>query len=292
MGTEVGALPRYMNWLSVATLISMPVGTIAQQPKPADSAYTLHQSVQEVVLYCAVLDKHGNPVLGLKRGVFQVMEEGHAATITHFSNKDEPLSIALVLDDSGSMQAKRAEVKQAAITLLQASNSQDETSITNFADTAYLDQEFTGDMARLQAALAQSKSVSGGTALFDTVIAAAEHSARSAHHRRQVILVVTDGRDNASLADLQADIQRVQMADGPVLYTIGLLYDLPAAESRRAGRDLATMAQQTGGSPFFLVPRARSAASPQKLRRTFATSTQLPFGHRKSSRKAVFERLR
>jgi Ca-activated chloride channel homolog len=193
----------------------------------------------------------GSLVTDLNLSAFRVIENKLPAGINHFSDKDVPVSLALVLDDSGSMKEKRPAVQSAAMDLIKASNPEDETSITNFAETSYLDQGFTRDLAKLQVALAQSNTVSGGTALFDTLIGAANHLAEASHHSKQVIVVVTDGRDNASAADLPAAIRRVQTANGPVIYTIGLLYDVPSSDARRARQDLQSLSDETGGLAFF-----------------------------------------
>lgn len=238
--------------LSTAALAQAPgPGGIAQAPNRPRKPYVLRTGVQEVLLYATVLDRKGKLVTGLSQSAFKVFENGQPVKIVHFSGKDLPVSIALVLDDSGSMARERAAVQAAALDLIKASNPEDETAVTNFADTAYLDQEFTSDVSTLGAALGQSKTVSGGTALFDTVIGAANHLAESAHQSKQVIVVVTDGRDNASAADLPAAIRRVQAANGPVIYTIGLLYDVPGADARKARHDLEALSDETGGIAFF-----------------------------------------
>jgi Ca-activated chloride channel family protein len=216
-----------------------------------DVPYVIHQNVLEVLLYCTVLDSHGNLVTDLDRSAFKVLDNKLPAAIVHFDHRDVPVSLALVLDDSGSMKEKRAAVQSAAIDLIKASNPEDETSVTNFADTTYLDQDFTSTLSQLETALAQSKTVSGGTALFDTVIGAANHLTQASHHNKQVIVVVTDGRDNASASDLQAAIRRVQTTDGPVIYSIGLLYDVPGTDARRARHDLQALSDETGGIAFF-----------------------------------------
>lgn len=234
-----------------STLTYGQANSALQQPTPDRSPYVLHENVQEVLLYCTVIDRKGNIVTDLDRSAFTVREDKLPAYIVHFSNKDVPVSLALVLDDSGSMQEKRAAVQSAAVDLIKASNPEDETSVTNFADTDYLDQDFTSDLSKLRSALSQSKTVSGGTALFDTVIGAANHLAEASHHSKQVIVVVTDGRDNASAVDLSAAIRRVQTADGPVIYSIGLLYDVPSLDARRARHDLQALSDETGGIAFF-----------------------------------------
>ena len=215
------------------------------------STFVIQQKVEEVLLYCSVLDHQGNQVLDLDRSAFKVFEDKAPVTITHFDHNDVPVSLSLVLDDSSSMKEKRLEVQAAAADLIRASNPLDETSLTNFADAAYLDQDFTNNFAKLEVALAQSKTVSGGTALFDTIISTADHLSHDAHHGKQVIVVVTDGRDNASAADLAATIRRVQTANGPAIYSIGLLYDVPGLEARRARHDLAALSDETGGIAFF-----------------------------------------
>ncbi len=237
--------------LAFLAVSGRPQTVSAQQPAPTPPRYVLHENVQEVLLYCTVLDNHKHLVTGLDQAAFTVSEDKRPATIVHFSDKDVPVSLQLVLDDSGSMQGKRPAVQSAAIDLIQASNPEDETAVTNFADAAYLDQDFTGDLSLLKAALGKSGTVSGGTALFDTVIGAAGHLESAAHHSKQVIVIVTDGRDNASAADLSAAIRRVQTANGPVIYTIGLLYDVSFEEARHARHDLQALSDETGGIAFF-----------------------------------------
>ncbi|WP_263385922.1 VWA domain-containing protein [Granulicella arctica] len=251
-------MEHFRPWLRKTLLIASLVQfSFAQAVTPAPEAagssptYLLHQNVEEVLLYCTVLDHQGNLVTDLERSAFKVAEDKASVAITHFDHRDVPVSLALVLDGSGSMKEKRSAVQAAAVDLIKASNPDDETSVTNFADTSYLDQDFTSDLPRLQSALGQSKTVSGGTALFDTVISAANHLAEASHRNKEVIVVVTDGRDNASAADLSSAIRRVQTANGPVIYSIGLLYDLPGSDARRARHDLQALSDETGGIAFF-----------------------------------------
>ena len=237
--------------LIIALSASLTCAQDASSLPARDQTYVLHQRVEEVLLYCTVQDHKGQLVTDLERQAFTVQEDKKPVTITHFARKDVPVSLALILDDSGSMKEKRTAVQHAAMTLIKASNPEDETSVTNFADNPYLDQELTGDMSQLTKALGASSTISGGTALFDTVIAGADHLAASAHRSKQVIVIVTDGNDNASEADLTAAIRRVQRADGPVIYAIGLLYDAPGAQERRAHKELLSLAEETGGIAFF-----------------------------------------
>ncbi len=207
--------------------------------------------MEEVVLYCTVTGAGGTPVADLRREDFSILEDRKSVPLAYFSHDDVPISLALLLDGSGSMKAKRAAVATAALDLIRASNPEDESSVTNFADSAYRDQALTTDVTALQHALEQNKSVSGGTALYDTVISSADDLAGHAHHSRQVMVVITDGHDNASAADLAATIGRIQRGNGPEIYTIGLLYDTPSSDAGRAKKELRALAEQTGGMSFF-----------------------------------------
>lgn len=223
----------------------------APQQAPGSSGYVLRQDVQEVLLYATALDHRGQPVLNLEKNNVKVSEDNIPVVLTSFSRNDVPVSLSLVLDESSSMSDKRPAIAEAAIKLIQSSNPEDEVAVTNFADTAYLDQDFTNDKAKLDTALHKNTTASGGTALFDTMIQAADHLTQKAHRSKEVIVVVTDGRDNASATDLAAAVRRVQTANGPVIYAIGLLYGVPGSDAKRARRDLQSLADETGGIAFF-----------------------------------------
>ncbi len=213
--------------------------------------YMLHADVDEVVLNCTVL--HGNKLApDLKEQDFQVFEDGVAQSIISFQHADLPVSIALVVDNSGSMYDKRTAVDQAALDLIAASNPQDEAFVVNFSDEAFLDQDFTSDVGKLRRALSHIDS-RGGTALYDAVAASADHLAADGKHPKQVLILITDGDDDASTLSLDQVIRRVQQLSGPVIYSIGLLTgeDMSRVEKRQARRALKMLSTETGGEAFF-----------------------------------------
>jgi len=190
-----------------------------QQPKPGSSGgYTLHVDAEEVVLNCTVLDNKGELVNDLTAGNFKIFEDKGAQTIISLQHQDTPVSIGLVIDNSGSMSNKRAVVAAAALDLVKASNPQDETFVINFSDQAYLDQDFTSDPGQLQNGLSHL-SLSGGTALYDTVATAADKMERSATRPRKVLIVISDGDDNSSKLTLEDTVHRVQDIQGPIIYS-------------------------------------------------------------------------
>jgi len=218
--------------------------------KRQDGIYTMHEDVDEVLLNCAVVNEKGQPVMDLSRGDFRVWEDGVAQTTTSFLHHDQPVSLGILVDNSGSMLDKRAAVKAAALNLLRASNPQDSTFIVNFSDRAFLDQGFTSDLGALNRGLSRVDS-KGTTALYDAVAASADELARNAKFPKQVLLVMTDGADNASRLELEQAIGRVQSLGGPVVYTIGLLFDVDRDESERARSALEKLSEQTGGIAYF-----------------------------------------
>ena len=221
----------------------------SHQPQAGSSRpYTLHIDAEEVDMNCTVLDNKGELVNDLTKKDFRVFEDRIPQTVISLQHQDTPVSIGLLVDDSGSMNTKRAGVTSAALDLVKASNPQDETFVINFSDQAYLDQDFTSDLDKLQNGLTH-RSLSGGTALYDTIVTAADKMEQSATRPRKVLIVVTDGDDNASRLSLNDAIRRVQDMRGPTIYSIGLLFG--GNKSRHARHDLQALSNDTGGIAFF-----------------------------------------
>lgn len=218
--------------------------------KVPDGSYTMHKDVDEVLLTCAVVDDDGQPIQDLKRGDFRVWEDGISQTVSSFLHMDQPVSLGILVDNSGSMREKHPAVKEATLDLLRASNSQDAAFIVNFSDRAILDQGFTSNIAELNRGLAHFDS-RGTTALYDAVAASADELANHGKLAKQVLLVITDGADNASRLDLEQTIRRVQNLGGPVVYSIGLLFETGKEESARARNALEKLSQETGGVAYF-----------------------------------------
>jgi len=215
------------------------------------SGYVLHTDVEEVVLNATVLE--GNRLVpDLKKDNFTVFEDGVKQSIISFQHSDLPVSIALVVDNSGSMSRKRPAVNKSALDLIAASNPQDEAFVVNFSDEAFIDQEFTSDVNKLRDGLGHIES-RGGTALYDAVVASADKLAEDAKRPKQVLILITDGEDNASTTNLEDTIRRVQRLSGPVIYSIGLLFgdEMSRAEVRHARRALEMLSTETGGIAFF-----------------------------------------
>lgn len=235
-----------------------PAGQAGGQPGAAQQAgnpdetdngvFVFKKKVEEVVLHATVIDQKQRLVTSLDRNAFTVYEDGRPQQLTSFRREDIPVALAIVIDNSGSMREKRAAVNQAALNLVRASNPHDEVFVVNFNDDAWLDTDFTSDIAKLREGLEHIES-RGGTALYDAIIAASDHLEKGAKLDKRVILVVTDGEDNASRESLEQAVRKLQDENGPTVYSIGILGD--DREAHRAKRALTALALQTGGVAFF-----------------------------------------
>ncbi|HEY1581418.1 MAG TPA: VWA domain-containing protein [Terracidiphilus sp.] len=213
--------------------------------------YVLPINVEEVILNATVL-QGSQLVQNLKKDDFTVFEDGVKQNIVSFQHTDLPVSIALVVDNSGSMSKKRPAVNKSALDLVEASNPQDEAFVVNFSDEAYIDQDFTSSVNKLRDGLSHIES-RGGTALYDAVVASADKLVGDAKRPKQVLVIITDGEDNASTLTLEQTIRRVQELSGPVIYCVGLLFgdEMSHAEVRHARRALEMLSNETGGIAFF-----------------------------------------
>jgi Ca-activated chloride channel family protein len=229
-----------------------PTTTLGTIARGTGGRFTLREDAYEVRLNASVFDPSGHSVQTLDKDAFHVYEDGVPQAIASFRHEDLPVSLGILIDSSGSMYDKRQAVDEASLDLVKLSNPQDEAFVVDFSWEAFIDQDFTSDISKLQQGLSYIKS-SGGTAIYDALVASADYLSKNAKHPKQVLLVITDGEDNASSATLDQAIRRIQDFDGPVIYCIGLLFgdDTTKSESRHARRVLETLSEETGGQAYF-----------------------------------------
>jgi Ca-activated chloride channel homolog len=225
-----------------------PPGSTQNEDSADSGVFVFHKDVEEVVLHATVIDDKQRIVTNLDKTAFNVYEDGHPQVITSFRHEDIPVAMGIVVDNSGSMREKRAKVNAAALNLVRASNPNDEVFIVNFNDEYYLDQDFTSNIGKLKEGLEKIET-RGGTALYDAVVASADHLKKEAKLEKKVILVVTDGEDNESAETLEQAVRRLQAENGPTVYTIGILEK--EEHPKHAKRALQIMSERTGGIAFF-----------------------------------------
>ena len=206
------------NWLILALVFSqLAAAQSAREP------YTISDNVDLVLLDVSVKNPHGGFVGGLEKSNFKVFEDGHARTITHFASVDTPVTVGLVMDDSGSMRNKRPEVVMAGLAFAKSSNPQDEFFVVNFNNSVVRGLPphvpFTDDLQILRAGLYYGEPV-GQTALYDAIAYALKHLDQG-HRDKRTLIVVSDGGDNVSQLSLSQLMAQV-VASRATIYTVGL----------------------------------------------------------------------
>jgi len=239
-------------WLNISLLV-LPTAAHAQQAPlalPPDAHYTINVSVDEVVLHATVRNHRGTPVAGLGKDNFQVFEDRVPQPIRHFSHQDIPVTVGLVIDNSGSMRPKRAEVITAALAFAGSSNPQDQMFLVNFNEHVSFglprNMPFTDQPDQLKAAMGSVIS-NGKTALFDAVAVALEHLKQGSRDKK-VLIVVSDGGDNAS-ARTKAQILSLAAQSEAIIYVLGI-YDRDDPENKDPST-LRDLAKVSGGEAFF-----------------------------------------
>jgi VWFA-related protein len=202
-----------------------------------------------VVLHASVTDRKGKLVTNLDKDAFKVFENGQLQQVKIFRREDVPVSLGIIIDDSGSMATKRSRVEAAALAMVRASNAQDEVFVVNFNDDAYLDVPFTNDMHKMEQGLARIDS-RGGTAMREAINMSLDYIKSHAKRDKKVIVVITDGNDNASNVSLERIVARSNQGD-TLIYAIGLFTEEERREAAKARRALKELTSATGGLAFY-----------------------------------------
>ncbi len=244
------------SWRAPALIVALAA---FGQDKPAippgaeDAGVVFRADTRLVVCHTTVADKSGHLVTDLPESAFSVSENGVPQTIKVFKREDVPVSLGLIIDNSGSMRDKRAKVAAAALDLVKASNKDDEVFVVNFNDDAYLDlphgKDFTSDITEMQEALSHIDS-RGGTAMRDAIRMSIDHIKQKGRRDKKVLVVVTDGNDNSSVISLENLVKAAQQSE-VLIYSMGLLSEEERREAVRAKRALEELATATGGETFF-----------------------------------------
>jgi Ca-activated chloride channel family protein len=228
---------------------------LAQSPQtppadpPPDETPVFTADTRLVVLNASVVDKNGKLVANVPQSAFKVYENGVEQPIKIFRREDVPVSMGIIIDNSGSMRDKRAKVAAASLALVKASNPQDEVFIVNFNDDAYLDQSFTSNIRKLEETLEKIDS-NGGTAMRDAIGMSIDYAKEKGKKDKKVLLVVTDGNDNASIETLEQLVRKAQQSE-VLIYCIGLLNDEEPREAKKARRALNALAKASGGLDYY-----------------------------------------
>jgi VWFA-related protein len=212
-----------------------------------------------VVLHASVLDKSGKLITTVPQTAFHVFENSVEQPIKLFRREDVPVSMGIIIDNSGSMRDKRQKVAAASMAMVKASNPQDEEFIVNFNDEPFLDQPMTSDIGKLEHALARLDS-RGETAMRDAINLSIDELKKHGKHEKKVLVVITDGNDNASTMQMEPLAKKAQQS-GVLIYAIGLLSEEEPRDAREAKHALNLLTENSGGVAYY----PRDAAEVEKI---------------------------
>ena len=240
-----GAQPNRSSTPSTAQSTSEPQNGAGSQDDPV----VFTADTRLVVVHASVLDNKGKLVTNLQQPAFKVLENGIEQPLKIFRREDIPVSLGIIIDNSGSMRDKKNRVAAAALNLVKASNPQDEVFIVNFNDDAYLDQPFTSDIKKMQEALDRIET-KGGTAMRDAISMSMDYLKDKAKKEKKVLVVVTDGNDNTSNINLEELMRKAQQSD-VLIYSIGILSEEEPREAKKARRALSDLAKASGAVDYY-----------------------------------------
>ena len=241
---------RPLSSLLVLAVVAAAQNPPAQNPPPSSGdTPTFRSDTRLVVLPVTVADKSGKLVQNLPQSAFKVFENGAEQPIKIFRREDVPVSLGIIIDNSGSMRDKRVKVETASADLVKASNRQDEVFVVNFNDEAFLDVPFTNDIKKLEQGLARIDS-RGGTAMRDAISMSIDYMKETGKKEKKVLLVVTDGNDTASTGTLEKLVAKSQKSE-VLIYAIGLLNEEERREAKKAKRALDELTTASGGLAYF-----------------------------------------
>lgn len=215
-----------------------------------DQETTFRSDTRLVVLHASVMDKSGKLLTSLPRTAFRVYENNIEQPIKLVRREDVPVSLGLIVDNSGSMRNKRRPVESAALAAVKVSNPRDEVTVVNFNDESFQDVEFTSDVKKMEDGLTKIDS-RGGTAMRDAVSATIDYVKQKGKHQKKVLFIVTDGNDTASTnITLEKLVQKAHDSE-VLLYFIGLLNEEDKREAKKAKRAMEALAEASGGIAVF-----------------------------------------
>ena len=237
--------PRFM--LAVLIACGAAAGLAAQQ--------RIRSGVELVELNVTVTDPSGKYVPGLTEGDFEVYEDGAKQKLTFFSATQQPISLAILLDTSASMEERMGIAQEAAIGFTRQLHKDDQAEVIDFDSQVRVLSPFTGDGAALEKAI-KTTTANGSTSLYNAVYIALKDlkkvkAASSSEIRRQAIVLLSDGDDTSSLIEFDQVLDLAKRSE-TVIYCIGLRQgEIARREFKEAEFVLKQLSNETGGRAYF-----------------------------------------
>lgn len=237
------------NVLSLILVFGVSLLTSRLSLSSAQERPTFKASSELVVLHVSVRDRGGRYITGLTRDAFTIIDDAKPQSLEMFSSDEVPASVGFVIDNSNSMRPSRERVVASALAFATRAHPQDEIFALTFNEAV---QEawrptIVADMNPAEFASSMSTAIvaRGMTAIYDGIMSGLSRLER-ARHTRQVLIVVSDGGDNASRATIDETLKRVHDSDATI-YTVALVDPLMRDGNPKLLRRLA---RATGGEAY------------------------------------------
>lgn len=274
MDTTFSSIGRWAAAVLSVTLLVPVLCTFLQRPTRVSASLFRQQQDEDVirvstdlvVLNATVLDKDGKFVASLKRGDFQVYEDGSEQKIATFSTEETPFAAAILLDISGSMESRLTLGRSAAIRFLEGLRDEDVAAVYSFYNRVEQLQDFSPGQDLPARAFALHAR--GQTVMYDAVLRAADDLAQRAEKRRAIV-VLSDGGENSSRASGDKALDHALQA-GATIYAVNMAEQGPTRDIAASGI-LKNLAEKSGG-------RYISTPGGQQLRDAFAAIAE-ELGH-------------
>lgn len=234
-------MKRFARFLLIVTSLGCCVSSAQNPPAP----FLLNVNSDLMELHVTVVNDKNQPVRNLTRENFKIRENGIEQPISEFKHEDIPVSLGLVIDNSRSIEPRKARLDAATLSFVRQSNPEDETFVVHFDFDARLERDFTTSLPDLEATLAASKPF-GQTAIYDALMLSLDQM-QKARHSKKALLLVTDGLDNVSTTTFEQALDAVKRSRVTVI-VVGLL---SASEGAKAEETLTKIAEASGGKAYF-----------------------------------------
>jgi Ca-activated chloride channel family protein len=269
-------------------LLLIPLARNAEPQVPA--AYRISVDVNLVVLNATVRDRQGRLVSDLREQDFEVYEDRVRQPLRLFRHEDIPVTVGLVVDHSGSMRPKLADVTAAARSFARSSNPEDQMFVVNFNEYVTLGLpgavRFTNSAEELERAISRT-AASGRTALYDAISTALERL-QAGGREKKVLIIISDGGDNASSRSLDQVLQMAERSSA-LVYTIGIFDD--DDEDRNPGV-LKRLALETGGEAFFPEQLKDVVANCERIARDIRNQYTIGYASTNASQPGAYRAIR
>lgn len=255
---------RALIFLVVTSVSLLTSQSAAQQsnqaPQNLSAKVATSASVRTVDLNVLVLDHEKRPEPNLDGTKFQVSEDGALRSIESVTGADAPVSLCLLIDNSGSTHAMQQSIVDAGVALVKGLPAGSEVMVVHFADNAYLDVPFTPissvDWSKVR--LMESR---GGTALYDALVSAENSILAKAHQKRRALVVISDGGDNASKLNLEQAAFRVSVPGSPLIYALAPESEGESPANKEHSERNLKMLTKAGGGITMMARNGKEMAS-------------------------------